>query len=461
MRESAATMLDPLPIPPFTRPARGLVELPGSKSITNRALLLAALCDRPVTVANALFSEDTEIMTRGLLALGIKVVADAGKKLIRVFGRGGKIPADDAEIFVGNAGTAARFLTALCVAASRGVFRIDGVPQMRRRPMKGLIDALRALGAKITCRESEGFFPITIEANGLKGGTVSVDARESSQMFSALLMVAPLAEKSLVLQMVEGDTPSPFVAMTMDLMGQFGHGPIIGGRMISVPKERYAYRLPSDDFRVESDATAASYFIVLPVVVGGTTTIGDYRLALHPGFQGDTRFAHILQQRELISGFDYQSAVHQVGAGRKRTGIDEDFSSFSDTFLTLAAIAPLLEGPTRITGIGHTRKQETDRVAGAARELRKLGQEVVEEPDALTITPRLDELRRRAGQGGVEIETYNDHRFAMSFAILGCRDLLGEGQPWLRIRNPGCCAKTFPDFFSVLDGVWLQSHSQP
>ncbi|MDE3085010.1 MAG: 3-phosphoshikimate 1-carboxyvinyltransferase, partial [Verrucomicrobiota bacterium] len=170
-----------LPIQPFTKPVRGEVTLPGSKSITNRALLLAALCDGPVTLTNALFSEDTEIMCESLRRLGFVVKEDENQKTIYVEGRGGKIPNESAELFVGNAGTAARFLTALCAAAPHGTYKIDGVPQMRKRPMKGLIDALRTQGAKITCTGEEGFFPITIEAHGLKGGDVEIDASESSQ----------------------------------------------------------------------------------------------------------------------------------------------------------------------------------------------------------------------------------------------------------------------------------------
>lgn len=444
-------MQDPLPIRPFTRPVSGDVNLPGSKSITNRALLLAALCEGPVTITNALFSEDTEIMAAALNALGIDVKADPKAKTMQVAGRGGKIPAESAKLFVGNAGTAARFLTALCAAASRGKYQIKGVPQMHKRPMKGLIDALRAQGAEIMCMEKEGFLPVTIEAHGLKGGEVTVDASESSQIFSAMLMAAPLAKEDLTLQMAAGNVPRPFVAMTIDLMQQFGVKPAMGGRLISVRKSTPPYRWPEKEFRVECDATAASYFVALPVVAGGSISIPDYRPVSHPGFRDDAMFCLKLQEHGLISGVMTESSVQEIWARPKRTGITQNFRDFSDTFLTLAAIAPLLEGPTRITGIAHTRKQETDRVSGAARELRKLGQEVNEEEDALTINPR-------PLKADVEIETYDDHRFAMSFAILGCHDLLKNGQPWLRIKNPGCCAKTFPDFFTVLEQVWKQSH---
>ncbi|OHE78540.1 MAG: 3-phosphoshikimate 1-carboxyvinyltransferase [Verrucomicrobia bacterium RIFCSPLOWO2_12_FULL_64_8] len=447
-------MLDPLPIQPFTRPVRGEATLPGSKSITNRALVLAALCDGPVTLTNALISEDTEIMVKALNALGLKVTVDTATKTMQVGGQGGKIPAESAELFVGNAGTAARFLTALCAAAPRGVFKIDGVPQMRKRPMKGLIDALRAQGANITCTGKEGFFPLTLEAHGLKGGDVTVDAKESSQIFSALLMAAPLAKKDLTIHPIESDSELRFVAMTIDLMQQFSHtASAYGGnsRTVTVTKTKTPYQFLSTDYRVESDATAASYFIALPIVVGGRISIPDYRPVLHPGFQGDVMFSLKLQVHGLISGVETGGSAQRIQAGPKRAGITQNFRDFSDTFLTLAAIAPLLEGPTTITGIAHTRKQETDRVTGAYNELKKLGQEVEQGEDWLKITPR-------PLKPGVEIETYRDHRFAMSFAILGCHNLMGDDTSWLKIRNPDCCAKTFPDFFTVLEQVREQSH---
>ncbi|MDD2763336.1 MAG: 3-phosphoshikimate 1-carboxyvinyltransferase [Opitutaceae bacterium] len=446
-------MLDPYPIDPFTRPVRGEVTLPGSKSITNRALLLTALCDAPVTLTNALFSEDTEIMAKALNALGIKVTSDPAAKTMQATGQGGKIPVDSVELFVGNAGTAARFLTALCAAAPRGVFKLDGVPQMRKRPMKGLVDALRTLGADIRCPGEEGFFPIEIHARGLRGGPVRIDAGESSQMLSALLMVAPLCRAPLEATLI-GAVRWPFVQLTARLMEAFGQPAIARpDRTVVRAASGRPYALPGGTYAIEPDATAASYFLALPLATGGSVDLPGLDVSAG-GLQGDTRFADVLKQAGLMLGSPtllpgVQAAFATSSA---RRGVTQDFKDFSDTFLTLAAIAPLLAGPTRITGIAHTRKQETDRVAGAARELRRLGQEVVEEEDTLTITPR-------PLAPGVEIETYNDHRFAMSFAILGCHDLHGTGQPWLRIRNPACCAKTFPDFFEILDRVREYSHS--
>ncbi len=447
-----------LEIKPFTRPVRGDVTLPGSKSITNRALLLAALCDQPVNLTGALFSEDTQLMAEALRKLGFTVAADERALTLRVTDQAKGFPASSSdqpvEIFVGLAGTAARFLTALCAAAPRGLYRIDGVPQMRLRPMRPLLDALRALGADIRCTGEEGFFPVEIRAHGLRGGPVALDASESSQLLSALLMVAPLAQAPVEVRLA-GGVRWPFVEMTARLMGQFSQPPLdLGdGSVVKVPNStRYSPRHAT--YAIEPDATAASYFLALPLVVGGQVNL----LGLLPpglGLQGDSRFMTVMEQAGLkTTQLNHHAGIEAwIFHASPRRGFSHDFNQFSDTFLTLAAIAPLLSGPTHITGLAHTRKQETDRVAGAAQELIRLGQDVVEAHDALTITPRLDELKRRTAHSPLEIETYGDHRFAMSFGLLGCHDLHGDGRPWLTIKNPACCAKTFPNFFELLGAL--------
>jgi 3-phosphoshikimate 1-carboxyvinyltransferase len=442
-----------LALPPFTHPVRGGVALPGSKSITNRALLLAAFCQGPVAVENALFSEDTALMAEALRRLGFNVTEDAAARRIAVEGRGGLIPSREATIHVGLAGTAARFLTALCAAAPAGIFRLDGVPQMRKRPMRPLLEALRALGADIRCTGEEGFLPLEIRAHGLDGGTVAIDASESSQLLSALLMVAPLARHDTTISL-RGGARDSYVAMTLRMMQEFSGGTGIASeirpgswRISSRPQP---YSRATGRYAVEADASAASYFLALPVVTGG-------QLALHgaqdsqTGLQGDTEFADVVRQIGATVAAGPAGLEVSFGTGTARAAISgRNFHAISDTFLTLAAIAPLLNGPTRITGIAHTRKQETDRVAGMARELTKLGQHVVEEPDALTITPR-------PLVSGQVIETYGDHRFAMSFGILGCHDLHRDGRPWLTLRNPACCAKTFPNFFELLEELRRKS----
>ena len=460
---------DLLPIQPFTRPVRGEVALPGSKSITNRALLLAALCDQPVTLTGALFSEDTHLMAAALRKLGFTVEADEHALTLRVADQAKGFPESEkpVEIFVGLAGTAARFLTALCAAAPRGIYRIDGVPQMRKRPMKPLIEALRALGADIRCTGEEGFFPLEIHARGLRGGAVRIDASESSQLLSALLMVAPLAHGE-VRTAPSGAVRAGYVDMTAEMMRTFmPHWESLlqrtGPQEFTIAARTKPYHLAAGSYPIEPDASAASYFLALPIATGGKLSLlgaQDYNY----GLQGDTQFADVVRNIGAQVQRDEQKlTVTHLRDGSLRGIADRNFHAFSDTFLTLAAIAPLLHGPTKITGIAHTRKQETDRVAGMVTELRKLGQDVDEhrDGDGLTIMPQLDELKRRTAQGTIEIETYGDHRFAMSFGILGCHDLHGDGRLWLSIKNPACCAKTFPSFFDVLETLRFKSlHSK-
>jgi 3-phosphoshikimate 1-carboxyvinyltransferase len=438
-----------LAVRPFTRPVRGSVVVPGSKSLTNRALLLASLCDGPVTLSGALFSDDTRIMAEALRRLGIGIEEDEGRGEIRVAARGGEIPAKEAQLFVGLAGTAARFLTALCASAREGVYRLDGAPRMRERPMKGLIDSLRLLGADIRCLGAEGFLPLEVRARGLRGGAVAIDSRESSQMLSALLMVAPLAEGPVSVAPGAG-VRMPFVRMTTRQMAQFGLAEPVAGPGGSIAVAAGRYRSPGT-YAVEPDATSAGYFAALPLVVGGSLGLDGLRTA-EESLQGDIRFLGVLARCGAKVSSGSGGILVAFAPGGRRVGVTEDFSGFSDTFLTLAAIAPLLNGPTRITGIGHTRKQETDRVSAMAGELKRLGQGVLETEDSL-------EIRPAPLAAGVSVDTHGDHRFAMSFAVLGSHDLAGDGSPWLSIADPACCAKTFPAFFDVLDGVRGRSES--
>jgi 3-phosphoshikimate 1-carboxyvinyltransferase len=412
-----------LPILPFTNPLRGSITLPGSKSITNRALILAALAHGTTTLHGALFSRDTRIMVAALRALGFDVTTDEQALTITITGRGGEIPVREATIDVGNAGTSARFLTAFVCLHPNGVYHFDGDEAMRRRPIGALLEALEAQGARASSRS----FPFTLHTAGLPGGTVSLDASESSQMLSALLMAGTHARSPLSVTLHGAVGSKPFVVMTEAMVKQFA--------------------TPPSDYHIEGDASAASYFLALPLVTRGSLQIPNYRGEL----QGDFKFRTVLEKVGLQ--FSEASGTPTVSYdGQKRLiGLDQNFREFSDTFLTLAAIAPLLEGPTKISGIAHTRKQETDRVAGMANELRKLGQHVIELEDSLEIHPR-------PLVSGVEIETYHDHRFAMSFGILGCHDLHGDGRPWLTIKDPACCSKTFPSFFDLLADLQAGSH---
>jgi 3-phosphoshikimate 1-carboxyvinyltransferase len=457
-------MSDPLPIQPIVHPLDSTLPLPGSKSITNRALILAALAEGETRLAGALFSRDTKIMLAALDALGFETHSDESTASITVKGLGGTIPNSKASIDVGNAGTAARFLTAFLALNAGGEYRLDGDAPMRERPMSGLLDALVALNAAAFEFHGEpGHFPFTLKATGYQGGEATVDASASSQILSALLLAAPAASTGSgqaggAVKLICPDVRPHYVAITLKMREAFG------AKAIAV-KENGEYALPathytapaSGAYAIEPDISAASYFLALTLIHGGHLHIPN--LSGDP-LQGDAHFVEVLAHHGLRVDAEKNKwiAQNKKPADIQRGHREIDFNSISDTFLTYAAIAPLLGESVRITGIGHTRHQETDRVAGMAAELSKLGQLVKEEPDAITIQPKPNELRARALKARsagelLSINTYEDHRFAMSFAVLASYDLLGDGQPWLAIKDPNCCAKTFPKFFEALDSL--------
>ena len=447
-------MSDPLPIQPFSQPLAATVTLPGSKSITNRALILAALAKGKTRLEGALFSRDTRIMLTALRELGFKVESDSEQYTIEIEGTGGAIPSKEAAITVGNAGTAARFLTALLAAQDGGVYRLDGDPAMRERPMEGLTNALTELGtAEFEFSAEAGHFPFTLKGKGFSGGEVDVDASASSQILSALLLAAGTASEPVRLN-CPGVRPA-YVAITLKMRESFGAAPLVADGAGSYLINPIRYEAPGT-YAIEPDISAASYFLALGLIQGGSLSIPNLSADL---MQGDALFVEVLAHHGLRvvpekNSWKISRPNYDVQHGHREI----DFNAFSDTFLTYAAIAPLLGGSVRITGIAHTRKQETDRIAGMAAELSKLGQLVKEEDDALTIQPKPNELRARAlaarNKGELlAIDTYEDHRFAMSFGILASFDLLGDRQPWLAIKDPNCCGKTFPEFFEVLQSL--------
>lgn len=422
-------MSSPRYIRPLSAPPDACVGLPGSKSITNRALLLAALCEQQVTVVHALHSEDTQVMQESLRRLGFRVEQREGGTIV-VQGEGGRIPAQQAELWVANAGTAARFLTAM-VALGRGTYRLDGTPRMRQRPIQPLLEALNALGAEAVSELGTGCPPVVVRGRGLHGGEVSVRGDISSQFLSALLMVAPYAGHGVTVR-VEGDLVSaPFVQMTLRMMAQFGVQAQWEGEHITVPAPQ-RYHLPGEAlYRVEPDATAASYFFAAAAITGGRVWV---RGLSRESLQGDVRFVDILEQmgcrvRWLPEG------VEVTGTGGLH-GVDVDMSDISDTFITLAAVAPFADSPTRIRGVEHARYQESNRVTAVATELRRLGVQVEEHPDGLTVYPGTP-------HGGT-VHTYQDHRIAMAFSLIGLR------VPGVAIADPDCVEKTFPHFFETL-----------
>ena len=410
-------------------PLDAAVRPPGSKSITNRALVCASLAVGESTLRGALDSEDTRVMVECLRRLNIDVEFEPPSDKIRVEGCGGRLPAGAAELFVANSGTTVRFLTALCTLG-HGTYRLDGVPRMRMRPIGDLLDALSQVGAKVASENDDGCPPVVVRADGLKGGKARIRGDTSSQFLSGLLMAAPYARQAVELE-VEGPLVSqPYVRMTLAVMEAF-HAKIVAGELsrLLVPPMRYRGR----NYDIEPDASAASYFWGAAAIAGGRVTVEGLS---RDSMQGDVAFCDCLARM----GCEVEYGPRSITVcGRSLRGIDVDMNAISDTVQTLAAVALFAEGPTTVRGVGHIRHKETDRIGDLARELRKLGAAVEERDDGLSIIP--------APLHGAEIETYNDHRMAMSLALAG---LKVQG---VVILNPGCTVKTYPGYFEDLEGV--------
>lgn len=417
-------------------PIQGSILPPGSKSLTNRALVIAALARGSSVLSGALESEDTHVMIDSLCRLGIDVQHDPHAKIIRVAGCDGAIPSGDADLFVANSGTTIRFLTAM-VAAGKGRYRLDGIPRMRERPIQDLLDALNQLGVACRSETGNGCPPVVVETTGLVGGVAKIAGDISSQYLSGLLMAAPYAAKGVTLDVVGELVSKPYVHMTTAVMRDFGVDVEAGDLTnLVIPAGRYVGRR----YAIEPDASAASYFWGAAAITGGSVTVeGLSRDAL----QGDVAFCECLEQMGCQVEYG-RNSIKVVGS--RMQGICVDMNAISDTVQTLAAVALFADGPTTVTGVAHNRHKETDRIGDLARELRKLGAIVEELEDGLTIIP--GKLQP------AEIETYNDHRMAMSLALVGLR------QPGVVILNPGCTSKTYPLYFedlSRLAGVEFQS----
>ncbi|MBM3265377.1 MAG: 3-phosphoshikimate 1-carboxyvinyltransferase [candidate division Zixibacteria bacterium] len=422
-------------IHPVSGPIEAEVSVPGSKSDTNRALIVAALAEGRSVLTGALFSDDTRYMMDALRQLGFVVAADEPAHTLTVDGLGGHISADRADLFVGLAGTAMRFLTAF-VALGQGRYRIDGTERMRQRPIQPLLDSLNQLGVCAVSEYGTGCPPVVVESKGMTGGTARMAGHQSSQYFTALLLVGPCTPKGLDIEVEGAMVHTPYIDLTATVMRRFGammrHE---NYRRLYVPG---AQRYRATAYSVEPDASAASYFFAAAALTGGRVRVHGLGRECA---QGDIRFVEVLEKMGCRVCRE-KDAVEVTGPSKLR-GIDVDMGDISDTALTLAAIAPFANGPVIIRGLGHTRLQETDRVAAPVAELRKLGVSVEEHPDAIVIQP--------AAPHGGEVETYDDHRMAMSFALIGLRT------PGVVILNPGCTAKTFPDFFERLDQATGQS----
>ncbi|ROV59541.1 3-phosphoshikimate 1-carboxyvinyltransferase [Vibrio ponticus] len=411
----------------------GEVNLPGSKSVSNRALLLAALAKGTTRLTNLLDSDDIRHMLNALTKLGVNYTLSADKTVCEVEGLGGAFHSSQAlELFLGNAGTAMRPLAAaLCLG--EGEFVLTGEPRMKERPIGHLVDALRQAGAQIEYLENENYPPLKIIGSGLNGGTVEIDGSISSQFLTAFLMSAPLAQDDVTIKIVGDLVSKPYIDITLHIMAQFGVEVENRNYQEFVIKAGQQYVAPGD-FLVEGDASSASYFLAAAAIKGGAikvTGIGKNSI------QGDIQFADALEKMgaEIEWGDDY--VISRVG---KLNAVDLDFNHIPDAAMTIATTALFAEGTTAIRNVYNWRVKETDRLAAMATELRKVGAEVEEGHDYIIVTPPA-QLKHAA------IDTYDDHRMAMCFSLVALSDTP------VTINDPKCTSKTFPDYFEKLESL--------
>jgi 3-phosphoshikimate 1-carboxyvinyltransferase len=435
-------------IKPILHSLNSTIRVPGSKSLTNRALLIASLANGTTHLTNALFSDDSRYFAKALQTLGFDVQLDEAKHEMAVTGLGGKIPATKAELFIGNAGTAARFLSAF-LTLGHGEYILDGEPRMRERPIGDLVDSLTQLGARIEPVERLTLNvqrqicpPVKIIASGLPGGKTKIAGDISSQFLSALLMVAPYAQSPIEIELTTELNSKPYVDMTIAIMQDFGvEVERSGYQFFSIPLANYELRnlrpstfnLQPSTYPIESDASAASYFFAAPAICGGIVRVENIS---RNSKQGDIAFLDVLQQMGCTVA-ETDNCLLVTGHSDLR-GVDIDMRDIPDTAQTLAAIAPFASSPTRIRGIASARVKETDRVSATCAELKRLGVQVEEHEDGMTIYPC--QTFKPAN-----IQTYNDHRMAMAFSLIGLRF---NG---VTIENASCVSKTFPNFFDVLE----------
>lgn len=431
-----------LRLDPISSPFKASITPPGSKSLTNRALVLAALADGKSTLSNVLFADDTRVMLDGLAKLGFELGIDEASHTVSVVGRAGKIPASGAEIFCGNSGTTIRFLTAL-VSLGRGEFSLDGIARMRQRPIGQLVTLLKNLGVRIGYTGAEGFPPITVHASGLAGGIGSFGASQSSQYLSAVLQVAPYARNELQIALEPNQTSWPYVAMTMQLMDQFGvtceliRDPDTGEpRKVIVPQHYYSPL----DYVIEPDASNASYFLGLAAIHPGAKVTIE-RLGRR-SLQGDVGFADVLH--DMGAGLLFGPDFITITGPKQLNAIDVDLSHMPDTAQTLAVVALFARGHTVIRGLHTLKVKETDRLVALQNELTALGADVEIEDDSVLVIAPPEKLKV------AHINTYDDHRMAMSFALAGTKSA------GVTIKDVECVNKTYPNYFADLQQVTEQ-----
>jgi 3-phosphoshikimate 1-carboxyvinyltransferase len=424
--------MESLTLQPINK-VNGEVNLPGSKSVSNRALLLAALASGTTRLTNLLDSDDIRHMLNALTKLGVNYSLSEDKTVCEVEGLGEPFDAPEAlELFLGNAGTAMRPLAAaLCLG--QGEYVLTGEPRMKERPIGHLVDALRQAGAEVEYLENDDYPPLKIYGTGLKGGTVEIDGSISSQFLTAFLMSAPLAQDDVTIKIIGELVSKPYIDITLHIMAQFGVEVENNDYQEFVIRKGQSYVAPGD-FLVEGDASSASYFLAAAAIKGGeikVTGIGKNSI------QGDIQFADALEKMgaEIEWGDDY--VISRVG---ELKAVDLDFNHIPDAAMTIATTALFAKGTTAIRNVYNWRVKETDRLAAMATELRKVGAEVEEGEDYIVVTPPAKLIH-------AAIDTYDDHRMAMCFSLVALSDTP------VTINDPKCTSKTFPDYFDKLEGL--------
>ena len=409
----------------------GTVDLPGSKSLSNRILLLSMLAEGQTEIHNLLDSDDTRRMVEALKTLRVDVLEERNQNKISVFGTSGTIPVTEATLMLGNAGTVIRPLTA-ALTIGKGRFVLDGVQRMRERPIIDLLKGLKQLGAEVNCINGTDSPPVEVIANGLPGGTTRLSGAISSQYLSAILMASPYAKTEVQIEIKDKLVSLPYVEMTLQLMLRFG---------VSVENNKYKhFRVPRIPYispgkiYVEGDASSASYFLAGAAITGGPVTVKGCGTE---SLQGDSRFAEVLEKM----GANVEWGEREISVSRSSlNGIDVDMNMMPDAAMTLAVTALFASGQTAIHNIHNWRVKETERLKAVSTELRKLGSEVEEGEDYLVIIPP-KKIQN------AEIDTYEDHRMAMAFSLAAC------GDASVTINDPGCVSKTFPRYFDVFSGL--------
>lgn len=419
-------------VKPILKPINKTVTVPGSKSMTNRALLMAAMSGKPSTLRGVLFSDDSRHFLDSLRSLGYTMNINEADKTVSIEGTGGVIPVKSGTIDVGSAGTAARFLTAM-LALSEGEYTINCSEQMKRRPMKQLFDILTYMGAEFTYLENEGFLPVKVKGCKTKVTSIDMDISASTQYLSAMLMIACGLPDGLHIRITSSKTDGSYIRITRNMMKQFGVDSEFDGINYYVKGNQ---NININDYYIEPDVSGACYFYAIAAMTGSSITV---RNVFSTSMQGDMKFLKLLENMGC-SACETGDGITITGPSAQYSGIDINMNDFSDQALTLAAMAPFATSDTTIRGIAHIRGQECDRINAIVNELTKAGIQCESSDDSVTIHP--------GSITPATITTYDDHRVAMAFSLLGIK---ADG---IVIDDPGCCRKTFENYFEVLDSLY-------